>query len=165
MDIAAKFKETLPKTQEAWPKIKKALPATIRVARQTTPFKNRRIWEGIEKRIHYFADHPEEIDSRLTELDREWDVERVLKAFAAMTVMGGVGLSLRDKRFLTIPGLVSVTLLQHAIQGWSPPLPLLRRLGVRTQTEIQVERNSLKALKEAFAKMEHRPETAMAEVV
>ncbi|WP_407921819.1 hypothetical protein, partial [Corallococcus sp. AB049A] len=26
-------------------------------------------------------------------------------------------------------------LLQHGLQGWCPPLPLLRRLGLRTRGE------------------------------
>jgi hypothetical protein len=30
--------------------------------------------------------------------------------------------------------------LQHAIQGWCPPLPVLRRLGFRTVQEIEEER-------------------------
>jgi hypothetical protein len=41
-------------------------------------------------------------------------------------------------------------LLQHAVQGWCPPLPLLRRLGVRTADEINEERYALKALRGDF---------------
>jgi hypothetical protein len=40
--------------------------------------------------------------------------------------------------------------MQHALQGWCPPLPLLRRLGVRTQQEIERERYALKALRGDF---------------
>jgi hypothetical protein len=137
----------------------------MRVPRHTTAFKNRRIREGIEKRVRYYADHPDEIDARLAELDREWDTERTLEAIAATAVISGVGLSLLNKRFLALPGLVSAFLLQHAVQGWCPPLPLVRRLGVRTEPEIQAERNSLKALKEAFADLEHRLERATAKVI
>lgn len=39
-----------------------------------------------------------------------------------------------DRRFLALPALVTAFLLQHAVQGWSPPLPVLRRLGIRTPT-------------------------------
>jgi hypothetical protein len=36
--------------------------------------------------------------------------------------------------------------LQHTLQGWCPPLPLLRRLGFRTPGEIEEERAELEAL-------------------
>lgn len=41
-------------------------------------------------------------------------------------------------------------LFQHAIQGWCPPLPILRRLGFRTAEEINQERYALKALRGDF---------------
>jgi hypothetical protein len=37
-------------------------------------------------------------------------------------------------------------MLQHVLQGWCPPLPLFRRLGFRTQQEIERERYTLRAL-------------------
>ena len=40
--------------------------------------------------------------------------------------------------------------LQHAVQGWCPPLAVWRRLGVRTQSEIDEERYALKALRGDF---------------
>jgi hypothetical protein len=43
-----------------------------------------------------------------------------------------------------------VFLLQHAVQGWCPPIIWFRRLGVRTSTEIDHERNALKALRGDF---------------
>jgi len=36
-----------------------------------------------EARILYFAKNPDMINSRLEELDAEWDIERVLEANAA----------------------------------------------------------------------------------
>jgi hypothetical protein len=41
-------------------------------------------------------------------------------------------------------------LLQHAVQGWCPPIPILRRLGFRTADEINRERYALKALRGDF---------------
>ena len=46
--------------------------------------------------------------------------------------------------------MVGGFLLQHAVQGWCPPVPVFRRLGVRTQTEIDEERYALKALRGDF---------------
>ena len=55
-----------------------------------------------------------------------------------------------DRRWLALPGLVAAFLFQHAIQGWCPPVPVLRRLGFRTSYEIEQERSALKALRGDF---------------
>jgi len=39
---------------------------------------------------------------------------------------------------------VTAFLLQHAIQGWCPPIPILRRFGFRTADEINRERYALR---------------------
>ena len=40
--------------------------------------------------------------------------------------------------------------LRSVLQGWCPPVPVLRRLGVRTQGEIDEEKAALKALRGDF---------------
>jgi hypothetical protein len=91
------------------------------------------------------------IDRRLAALDAEWDIERTLEANAATVAATGAALALLvDRRFALIPLAVGGFLLQHAVQGWCPPLPVFRRLGFRTQTEIDEERNALKALRGDF---------------
>ncbi|QDU24344.1 DUF2892 domain-containing protein [Urbifossiella limnaea] len=88
------------------------------------------------------------IDRRLAELDAEWDVERTLEANAATAAATGAALALLvDRRFAVLPLVVGGFLLQHALQGWCPPLPVFRRLGFRTPTEIDEERAALKALR------------------
>lgn len=62
------------------------------------------------------------------------------------TVMARKG----DRRWLALPALVAAFLFQHAIQGWCPPVPILRRLGFRTSYEIEQERQALKALRGDF---------------
>jgi hypothetical protein len=37
-----------------------------------------------------------------------------------------------------------------AVEGWCPPVPILRRLGFRTSYEIEEERQALKALRGDF---------------
>ena len=67
--------------------------------------------------------------------------------------MGLLGLTLGiavDKRFLLLPAFVSTMLLVHATHGWYPLLPLFRRIGVRTQAEIDRERYGLKAIRGDF---------------
>ena len=91
----------------------------------------------------------EAIDQRLAELDEEWDVERTLETMAPAFTLFGLGMSIvrRRSRWLGLPMLVQSFFLQHAIQGWCPPLAVLRRLGFRTAGEIDAERNALKALR------------------
>ncbi|HEY4541261.1 MAG TPA: hypothetical protein VIG66_02680 [Noviherbaspirillum sp.] len=87
------------------------------------------------------------IERRIRELDAEWDVERVLEANAATLALTGLVLGVTvNRKWLALPGIVLPFLLQHALHGWSPPLPVLRRLGVRTRGEIDREKYELKAL-------------------
>jgi hypothetical protein len=135
------------------------LPDTAhRVEVNTDPLINHRIRRRIEQNAHYYAMHPEEIDLRLAELDREWDLERVLEANAASIALGGVLLGVfRNRAFLLLPLVVAGFLLQHALQGWCPPVPFLRRRGVRTAEEIASERAALKSLRGDFAAVERMP--------
>ncbi|WP_425450405.1 hypothetical protein [Virgifigura deserti] len=85
-------------------------------------------------------------------LDREWDIECALEANAASLALAGVALgAFLDRRFLILPALVTGFLLQHALQGWCPPLTFFRKCGFRTAAEIDQERYALKALLGDFA--------------
>lgn len=101
------------------------------------------------------------IDREMAMLQREWDTERVLETNAAclMLISLGLGMSL-DRRWLWLTGGVAAFLLQHALQGWCPPLPVIRAMGVRTAGEIGIERTALKALRGDFIDMEHNAEAA-----
>ncbi len=95
------------------------------------------------------------IQSRIEELDREWDVERAIEVTASTFVLTGLGLSVTvNRRWLVLPAVVAGFLLQHAVQGWCPPLPIVRALGFRTSREIESERNALKAARGDFAALE-----------
>jgi hypothetical protein len=88
-----------------------------------------------------------EIAARLEELDREWDVERVLIVNASTLATLGILASLRRRPALLLPLVVGSFLLQHGLQGWCPPLTIFRKLGVRTRREIDLERYALKSLR------------------
>ena len=60
-----------------------------------------------------------------------------------------------DRRWLALPGLVAAFLLQHGLQGWCPPLPAIRALGVRTPGEIEEERHALKAARGDYSRLGH----------
>ena len=117
-----------------------------RVPANTDPAINRWIQRGTQARILYYRQHQDEIPSRLRELDEEWDIERAIEANAASVALAGMALAaLRGRHWLLLPVAVAGFLLQHALQGWCPPVPVLRRLGFRTAHEIEDERKALEA--------------------
>jgi hypothetical protein len=138
------------------------LPATTaRVDRVTSDDAKRRIAQAIEESVRYHAAHPERIGERLRELNAEWDIERILAANAATLALTGTLLgAFVNKRWLALPAVVTGFLLQHALQGWCPPLPVFRSRGVRTASEIERERYALKALRGDFAHDGAEPSTA-----
>ena len=130
------------------------LPTTVaRVPNQTADHVNQRIREETEHRITQLKEAgPAAISRRLAELDAEWDIERTLEANAATASLIGLSLGATvDRKWFALPAVVAAFLLQHALQGWCPPLPVLRRLGFRTASEIDFERYALKALRGDFA--------------
>src|SRR5687768_4445167 len=133
-----------------------AVPATTaRVPQSTAEDVNQRIYDDIRARVtRYAAEGSEAIERRLRELDHEWDIERVLEANAAVISLIGLGLgTFIHRRWYVLPTLVATFLLQHTVQGWCPPVPLVRRYGIRTATEIGYERYALKALRGDFSSL------------
>lgn len=126
-----------------------------RVRRSSSDAANQKIDQQIKDNIQANGyDGPEQIEARLKELSKEWDLERALETNAATLALSGVLLgAFHDKRWFIVPGIVTTFLLQHGLQGWCPPLPLLRKLGLRTRKEIDEERYALKALRGDFNKV------------
>ena len=118
-----------------------------RVRRATDVRVNQEIDRRTDSNIeHYASGTRAEIHERLRELDREWDIERVLEVNASTLALTGIALGATvDRRWLALPAVVMGFLLQHGVQGWCPPLPLLRRLGFRTRDEINREKYALKS--------------------
>lgn len=126
-----------------------------RVSRHTSTRSNQQIRrETGESVLRAASGGVEAIEERLEELDREWDVERVLETNAATAVLVGAALGkLVHPRFYAVPAIVGGFLLQHALQGWCPPLPIFRRMGFRTADEINQERYALKTLRGDFTRI------------
>src|SRR5437870_11878069 len=104
----------------------------------------------IDASLRFHARHPERIPERLAELDREWEIERVIDAHTASVALAGLLLgTLVNRKFLIVTGVVSLVLMQHAVFGWCPRVAVLRRLGFRTAGEIWHERCGLEALRDA----------------
>jgi hypothetical protein len=132
------------------------LASTVdRVPAHTASHVNEQIERDTEQRVaQTVAAGPHAVGQRLEDLEHEWDVERTLEANAASVSLVGIALgAFVDRRFLLLPAVVGGFLLQHALQGWCPPLPLFRRLGVRTQKEIQEERYALKVARGDFGEV------------
>ena len=136
-----------------------AVTTINRVPKQTPPRINREITAESKRRIREYVERGGEgIEDRLVELDREWDVERAIEAHTAVVALVGVALGAKlDRRFLALPGAAAAFLLLHVLWGWSPQVPLLRRLGVRTSREIEIERNALKAVRGDFSGLTEKP--------
>src|SRR5690349_4167459 len=117
-----------------------------RVSSNTRPDINAWIWRQTEEHMRQVAaDGREAIERRLEELDEEWDVERYVETLAPSFTLLGLTLGLtRDRLWLLLPFVVQAFFLQHALQGWCPPIPVLRGLGIRTMQEIEHERCCLK---------------------
>ena len=131
-------------------------PSTVdRVPNQTSKGVNEQIRRQTEQNIEEIKRAgPAAIARRLEELDAEWDIERTLEANAATVSLIGVTLGATvDRRWFALPAVVGTFLLQHAVQGWCPPIPVFRRLGFRTASEIDYERYALKALRGDFAEI------------
>ena len=129
------------------------LPATFTRVEESTPDEvNRQIEQTTEENVVRLAAlGSEAIANRLQELDREWDIERTLEANAATLALVALtlGFSVNRKWFL-FPVVIAAFLLQHALQGWCPPLPIFRKRGVRTAREIDLERTALRIIRGDF---------------
>jgi hypothetical protein len=129
------------------------LPSTVdRVPKHTSEVINEQIRRQTEENVARYQNATRhEIQERLDELDREWDIERMLEANAATACLVGLTLGATvDRKWFFFPAVVAGFLLQHALQGWCPPLPVFRRMGVRTASEIDYERYALKVLRGDF---------------
>lgn len=135
-----------------------------RVRRNTPAKDNMRIDEKTRSNIENFGSiGSAAIEERLHMLDGEWDIERTLQANAAAFALTGTLLgAFVNKRWLVLPVVVTAFLAQHAVQGWCPPMPLLRKLGIRTRKEIDAEKYALKALRGDFNEIDTADEAWLA---
>lgn len=139
-DVTVKRKHVLP-------------PTSQRVFLRTDPLCNAEIRNQTIRSLNIYKNcNKEDITDRIRELNLEWDTERVLEVEAAGLIILSSYLGIKTSRcwfFLT--GMVGLFLLQHALQGWCPVLPILRKRGIRTEDEINAEKMVLKMIRKDFA--------------
>ena len=130
------------------------------VRANTAPETLRSIDASIDEKIFYYSTQPKEVISRrIVQLEREWDLERWLETNASSLALTGLILGLtKSRKYLLLTGTVLSFLLMHAVQGWCPPVPLLRKMGVRTRSEIDREKFALKILRGDFQEVARHPE-------
>ena len=133
------------------------------VRANTAPQVNERIEREMRDRIMVYAHKSsEEITRRINELEQEWDIERWLECNASTLAFGGVVMSLLGgRKWLLVPAVVLPMLFYHAVQGWCPPVPLFRRLGIRTRREIAAEIYALRLLRGDFDQSDDPVERAV----
>lgn len=118
-----------------------------RIRRATAPELNAQIDRQTDANIlHYANAMPEVIDERVEELNREWDIERLLAVNGTTVALAGLLLGTTvNRKWLILPGIILPLLLNFNLRGWAPPLPVLRHLGLRSRSEIDRERTALLA--------------------
>ena len=123
-----------------------------RVRSSTSQSRNEKIDDEIVRSIaHYSEQDAASVESRIKELDKEWDIERTLEVNAGLVGLAGAVLALTvDRRWAILPAVVTSFLVQHAIQGWCPPLPLFRSMGIKSRPELDREKYALKSLRGDF---------------
>lgn len=95
----------------------------------------------------------EDISERIRSLNSEWDTERVIEANAAVLILLFSYLGLKTgRKWFCMTFMVGLCLIVHALQGWCPILPYLRKKGIRTENEIYNEKTALKILRKDFDK-------------
>ena len=94
----------------------------------------------------------EEVSARIEELNSEWDIERYLGVnMSSLAITGLVTAAIsKNKNWNILPAVVLAFFFQHSVQGWCPPLPLLRLLKIRTSKEIEQEKYALKIIRGDF---------------
>lgn len=123
-----------------------------RVRENTSEKKNYELDKSVIDRMYRYKNLTlYEVNARLEKLKKEWDVERALEMNASTLALAGVILgTFSSRKWYLLSFVVTSFLVQHAIQGWCPPLPVLRSLGFRTRQEIDEEIYALKTLRGDF---------------
>lgn len=141
-------------------------PNSKRVEMHTSNKINKKIAQRTVENIKEFKNASyDSLTNRIKQLDREWDTERVLEANAATIIFVSSVIGFFTSQYWYIlTGFISFFLFVHAIQGWCPPLPLIRRIGIRTQEEIQIEKMTIKFMRGDFNNIGEEPLQIMNEI-
>ena len=123
----------------------------------TSPGVNKRIDSKVQSCVHHLAQQdPHAIGLYLVELEREWDLNRVLTVGVSGVALAGSLVALSGGRASRwVAALSSGALLVHGLLGFGPLAALARAAGVRTRKEIDLEKFALKGLRGDFSRIPH----------
>ncbi len=114
------------------------------------------------KQVAYYAQHPEEIDTRLAQLDHEWDsAQAAAAASVGMSLASLASAFTRRGRWAVLPftALQAVLVKQAFLTGDSALTRFAGHCGLRTRRQIESERYALKALRGDFQNLPASPES------
>lgn len=125
-------------------------PSSDGIRKHTATRTNQKIDRATQQSLDDVAFSPDAMRARLSELEHEWNIDRALMLnfaivgglSAAMAMRGvhrGNGLGAWAGMFFAQVGFLA----HHAIRRWCPPMPIFRRLGFRSEREIDAERAGL----------------------
>ncbi|HEX4925189.1 MAG TPA: hypothetical protein VFV50_13940 [Bdellovibrionales bacterium] len=115
-----------------------------KVRQHTAARVNQKIDRSTEEAVQSFSGASRErILARIDELDREWDIDRVLMLNFGVISLPQLLAARQDRRWLWGPLLMTPFLIMHAVVGWCPPVLWFRRMGFRSRLEIENEKRSL----------------------
>lgn len=130
-------------------------PEGERVRKTTSESSNQSIDNLIINNIEKYSQSHQLISQRIKDLDKKWDIERLLEVNMSTLAITGITLAyFVHINWLILPAVVLLFFVQHAVQGWCPPLPIFRHFKVRTRPEIDREKYALKALRGDFNNIE-----------
>src|SRR5690554_6673874 len=136
-----------------------------RVRHNTSEKINRQIDRSTLHNVRKYRNYSKEaIAERIKDLKKEWDIERTLEISASSLALIGIIISsFVNKKWNILSGIVMSFLLLHGLQGWCPPLPLFRRMGIRSRQEIEEEIYALKIVRGDFGNI--NPQTRSEEIL
>lgn len=113
-----------------------------------------------DRPLNFYPDQAVDLDQELRQAERESVLERALEIVTApssvLLLGAAVGLMLK-RRFLLGSLLLTGFVARNAFLGGSPPVPVLRRFGMRGKDELDVERYAAKAQRGDYGKLEVIP--------
>lgn len=129
------------------------MPRTFHRRReQFTRQVDEKVHQRMLEELSYYALRLDQIGRRLDELEREWSVERAVQAQCSTVILLSLGwyILTGTRACLMVGVAMGGVLLNHAITGRAPQMPLLRGLGFRMRCEIEQERAALRGLRGDF---------------
>ncbi|MFU0828614.1 MAG: DUF2892 domain-containing protein [Lachnoclostridium sp.] len=134
-------------------KMKKIPHTTHRVPLNSCPIQNNLIRNQTICKLNKAKNSSKAAISRqIKQLNKEWDTERVVEVQSASLILLSSLMGIRNGRmWFGVTALIGVFLLNHGLYGWCPSLPIIRKMGIRTAEEINIEKTVLKMIRGDFS--------------